>query len=63
MIILGDIAFRFLDHVKQKHGPNNTASVTVLDINPSMLQVGVERASRFGYDPASPGNNHTSSTI
>ncbi|KAJ3415676.1 2-hexaprenyl-6-methoxy-1,4-benzoquinone methyltransferase [Chytridiales sp. JEL 0842] len=45
----GDIAFRFLNSVKAKYGPSNNANVTVVDINPSMLQVGRERAPAFGY--------------
>ncbi|KAJ3333782.1 2-hexaprenyl-6-methoxy-1,4-benzoquinone methyltransferase [Blyttiomyces sp. JEL0837] len=45
----GDIAFRFLDHVKAMHGPNNSAKVTVVDINPAMLEVGKERAAKMNY--------------
>ncbi|KAI9350089.1 UbiE/COQ5 methyltransferase [Obelidium mucronatum] len=45
----GDIAFRFLDHVRKTHGPNNDASVTVVDINPAMLEVGMQRSKAMGY--------------
>ncbi|KAJ3127131.1 2-hexaprenyl-6-methoxy-1,4-benzoquinone methyltransferase [Physocladia obscura] len=45
----GDIAFRFLDYCKKVYGANNTASVTVVDINPAMLEVGKERSKRFGF--------------
>ena len=47
--LLGDIAFRFLDSVKRNHGGVGQAQVTVLDINPAMLQVGRERALKLGY--------------
>ncbi|KXS09589.1 ubiquinone/menaquinone [Gonapodya prolifera JEL478] len=45
----GDIAFRFLDYVKTANGGLGNASVTVLDINPSMLEVGKKRAATNGY--------------
>ncbi|KAJ3024703.1 UNVERIFIED_CONTAM: 2-hexaprenyl-6-methoxy-1,4-benzoquinone methyltransferase [Siphonaria sp. JEL0065] len=45
----GDIAFRFLDHVRKTHGINNEASVTVVDINPAMLEVGKQRSKALGY--------------
>ncbi|KAI9207712.1 UbiE/COQ5 methyltransferase [Polychytrium aggregatum] len=45
----GDIAFRFLDYIKRVHGSIGNASVTVVDINPAMLEVGKERATQFGY--------------
>ncbi|TPX49469.1 demethylmenaquinone methyltransferase [Synchytrium endobioticum] len=45
----GDIAFRFLDYVKAIHGLHNSARVTVLDINPAMLQVGQDRARIAGH--------------
>ncbi|TPX35233.1 demethylmenaquinone methyltransferase [Synchytrium microbalum] len=45
----GDIAFRFLDYVKNIHGLNHDAHVTVLDINPAMLAVGQERARTLGF--------------
>ncbi|OAJ43133.1 hypothetical protein BDEG_26514 [Batrachochytrium dendrobatidis JEL423] len=50
----GDIAFRFLDSVKRNHGGVGQAQVTVLDINPAMLQVGRERALKLGYPVDSP---------
>ncbi|MGP4854865.1 class I SAM-dependent methyltransferase, partial [Klebsiella pneumoniae] len=37
----GDIAFRIADR---------GATVTVADINPAMLEVGMERAAKRGYD-------------
>lgn len=51
----GDIAFRFLNHVKNKPSPSrgrlNTESddshVTVCDINKAMLEAGQHRAKRF----------------
>lgn len=43
----GDIAFRFLESLKNQHGSYN-GHVTVLDINPSMLQVGQQRANALG---------------
>jgi 2-methoxy-6-polyprenyl-1,4-benzoquinol methylase len=49
----GDIAFRFLDHIKSQHGALGDAHVTVLDINPAMLKVGQARAPEFGYGPES----------
>ncbi|KAJ1561161.1 2-hexaprenyl-6-methoxy-1,4-benzoquinone methyltransferase [Nowakowskiella sp. JEL0078] len=45
----GDIAFRFLDNVKKNYGSIHDAQVTVVDINPSMLEVGRERAIKGGY--------------
>ncbi|KAI9352473.1 UbiE/COQ5 methyltransferase [Zopfochytrium polystomum] len=45
----GDIAFRFLDHVKAAYGANHAANVTVVDINPNMLKVGMQRAEKLGY--------------
>ncbi|KAI9352464.1 UbiE/COQ5 methyltransferase, partial [Zopfochytrium polystomum] len=45
----GDIAFRFLDHVKAAYGANHAANVTVVDINPDMLKVGMQRAEKLGY--------------
>ncbi|KAJ3171825.1 2-hexaprenyl-6-methoxy-1,4-benzoquinone methyltransferase [Irineochytrium annulatum] len=36
----GDIAFRFLDYVREAHGTGQPANVTVIDINPAMLEVG-----------------------
>lgn len=46
----GDISFRFLDYVGQEAlNRENGASVTVLDINKSMLTVGESRAQKLGY--------------
>ncbi|KAJ3342096.1 hypothetical protein HDU93_003312 [Gonapodya sp. JEL0774] len=45
----GDIAFRFLNYVRAANGGIGNASVTVLDINPSMLEVGKKRAVVNGY--------------
>ncbi|KAJ3058679.1 2-hexaprenyl-6-methoxy-1,4-benzoquinone methyltransferase, partial [Podochytrium sp. JEL0797] len=45
----GDIAFRFLDHVRKTHGVTNEAEVIVVDINPAMLEVGKERSKALGY--------------
>ncbi|KAI8919394.1 ubiquinone/menaquinone biosynthesis methyltransferase ubiE [Powellomyces hirtus] len=48
----GDIAFRFLDYVKSQHGSMGGAKVTVVDINPAMLEVGKKRAVQLGHsDP------------
>ncbi|KAF9952309.1 2-hexaprenyl-6-methoxy-1,4-benzoquinone methyltransferase [Mortierella alpina] len=44
----GDIAMRFLDYCKETHG-DNSAQVTVFDINPNMLQVGQERFAKTPY--------------
>ncbi|KAI9007327.1 UbiE/COQ5 methyltransferase [Gaertneriomyces semiglobifer] len=49
----GDIAFRFLDYTKNTHGSAANAKVTVVDINPAMLEVGKQRAPEFGYGNAS----------
>ena len=45
----GDIAFRYLRGLKQQHGSFD-GHVTVLDINPAMLQVGQERAGEYGLE-------------
>ncbi|KAH9259840.1 hypothetical protein BASA82_001223, partial [Batrachochytrium salamandrivorans] len=50
----GDIAFRFLENIKRRHGGIGEAQVTVMDINPAMLQVGRERAIKFGFPADSP---------
>ena len=39
---------RFLDYCKETHG-DNSASVTVFDINPNMLEVGKERFTKTPY--------------
>lgn len=52
----GDIAFRYLDHVRNfsanYHGDAApySAHVTVLDINAEMLKVGQQRADKLGYN-------------
>lgn len=43
----GDIAFRYLETLPEKR-PSAAGSVTVCDINPSMLEVGRERAAKRG---------------
>jgi 2-methoxy-6-polyprenyl-1,4-benzoquinol methylase len=46
----GDISFRFLEHVgKEALTSEDGASVTVCDINNSMLKVGEERAQKLGH--------------
>eukprot|EP00088_Acartia_fossae_P011465 TRINITY_DN1582_c0_g1_i16.p1 TRINITY_DN1582_c0_g1~~TRINITY_DN1582_c0_g1_i16.p1 ORF type:complete len:297 (+),score=20.03 TRINITY_DN1582_c0_g1_i16:31-921(+) len=46
----GDISFRFLDYVgKEAVNKDDGASVTVFDINASMLKVGEARASELGH--------------
>lgn len=47
----GDIAFRFLEHPQSGEG----TSVVVCDINPSMLQVGQQRARDKAYGDDDPG--------
>ncbi|KAI9099769.1 ubiquinone/menaquinone biosynthesis methyltransferase ubiE [Phlyctochytrium arcticum] len=49
----GDIAFRLLDYVKANH-PNHNAHVTVVDINPAMLENGMKRAPSFGHHILGP---------
>ena len=52
-LVSGDIAFRFLNHVKNKSPRSRQrvatadAHVTVCDINKAMLDVGQQRAARF----------------
>ena len=52
-LVSGDIAFRFLNHVKNKSPRGSQrmeiadAHVTVCDINKAMLDVGQQRAVRF----------------
>jgi len=48
----GDIAFRFLDAANNApmYGARPSPHVTVLDINPSMLEVGKQRAKERGLD-------------
>ena len=49
----GDIAFRYINYIKKlaKSNQENAAksSVTVFDINQHMLNVGMKRAERLGY--------------
>lgn len=51
----GDIAFRFLNHVRNKSPrgrlktETDDSHVTVCDINRAMLDVGQQRARRFNY--------------
>ena len=47
IFIAGDIAFRFLKYLQIEGAA--TGSVTVCDINKSMLEVGRERAERLGF--------------
>lgn len=46
----GDIAFRFLDRVKSTQGTLGDCHVTVLDINPAMLEVGKKKARDMGLE-------------
>lgn len=46
----GDIAFRFLDEVRRTQGGLGTSHVTVVDINPAMLEVGKEKAKNMGLE-------------
>ncbi|CAG8433462.1 5295_t:CDS:2 [Ambispora gerdemannii] len=48
----GDIALGFLNYCKEIHG-DQSAHVTVLDINPNMLEVGKKRFAKTVYDKAS----------
>ncbi|CAG8467380.1 14023_t:CDS:2 [Acaulospora morrowiae] len=48
----GDIAMRFLNYCKEIHG-DNSAQVTLLDINPHMLNVGKKRFSMTPYEKTS----------
>ncbi|KAJ8956053.1 hypothetical protein NQ318_016503 [Aromia moschata] len=45
----GDIAFRFLNYIKNKGHKN--CHVTVCDINANMLEVGKIRSRNLGHDP------------
>lgn len=46
----GDIAFRFLEYVKNGKCDEN-CHVVLCDINKNMLDVGLERSKKLGYDP------------
>lgn len=54
-LVSGDIAFRFLNHVKNRSPRGRQrmetadAHVTVCDINKAMLDVGQQRAARFNH--------------
>lgn len=45
----GDISFGVIDAIRAHSGSTEQSSVTVSDINPSMLRVGEERAKDRGY--------------
>lgn len=48
----GDIAFRYIDYIKKhksSEAEQQKSSVTILDINQHMLDVGIDRAERLGY--------------
>eukprot|EP01130_Rhizamoeba_saxonica_P014944 TRINITY_DN6610_c1_g1_i1.p1 TRINITY_DN6610_c1_g1~~TRINITY_DN6610_c1_g1_i1.p1 ORF type:complete len:228 (+),score=54.99 TRINITY_DN6610_c1_g1_i1:745-1428(+) len=47
----GDITFRIIDQLrkKQEYSVKKQSKITVVDINPSMIQVGRERAQELGY--------------
>lgn len=47
----GDIAFRYINYIKKlaKTNPDIKNSVTILDINQHMLNVGMKRAERLGF--------------
>ncbi|KAL7752637.1 hypothetical protein RI367_001639 [Sorochytrium milnesiophthora] len=50
----GDIALRFLQTIDAQHGGLGNAHVTVLDINPAMLEVGKERFAKLGLGDDTP---------
>lgn len=49
----GDIAFRYINYIKKlaksNPDPANKSSVTIFDINQHMLDVGMKRAERLGF--------------
>lgn len=46
----GDIAFRYIDYINKLSGDKNQkSSVTILDINQNMLDVGMDRAKKMGH--------------
>ena len=58
----GDVAFRIADRLQRRMPPANMKSyqpppseVVVFDINPAMLEVGKERAQRYGYNSINEG--------
>ena len=46
----GDIAFRYLYHLKNLENNQILNKVTLCDINPNMLEVGKKRAAALGYE-------------
>ena len=47
----GDIAFRYIEYLKKQHDPlERESTVTILDINQNMLDVGQERAKKYWND-------------
>lgn len=65
----GDIAFRFLKQISKRNGDISKcdASVTILDINPQMLDAGRERATHWLTAPErktdSYGHGHAAATL
>lgn len=57
----GDIAFRFLNYVKQYNIKN--CHVTVTDINPSMLEVGKSRSRALQHNPETISWQEGNSTV
>lgn len=49
----GDIAMRILDHAREKYGDRET-SVSMLDINPEMLEEGKKRFAKTMYHNSEP---------
>ena len=49
----GDISFKFLNHLKQKHGSLSGAKATVCDINEKMLQEGRKRSVKLKLNDSS----------
>lgn len=49
----GDIAFRYMNYIKRlsktNPNPDKKSAVTVFDINQHMLNVGIKRAERLGF--------------
>lgn len=50
----GDIAFRYINYIKKlaksNPDPSKKSSATIFDINQHMLNVGMKRAERLGYE-------------
>ena len=60
----GDVAFRIADRLQRRMPPANMkgyqpppSEVVVFDINPAMLEVGKERAQRYGYNSINEGED------